>query len=217
MTNWQQLLTESLCNTKKKNTLCSSLSLSGSQSRSTEDFIDSLVGQWVRDTDPLTHVTHPDLSSVDPFDPWPTDSLSALMYTGLAKRLSYSIKGIDTYRIGLTFNNHDVIVGCIRSKHARYFGGPASPSMDFLSYAPRQRAESTYSHLQRWYPHVPSPVIVRVWLRAYAACSDIDVDASDARHAEAWCYPWTHGAKVPENESSRERKFSIWTFRLRSP
>jgi len=58
-------------------------------------------------------------------------------YTGLAKLLSYSIKCIDTYRTGLIFDNHDVRYRWlysvyIRSKHAGYFGGSGSPSMDFL-------------------------------------------------------------------------------------
>jgi len=79
----------------------------------------------------------------------------------------------------------------------------------WTSYVPRQWDVSVYG---RWYPHVPSPIIVRVWPRAYAAGSDIDVDASDARHDEVSCY--IHGTKVIENESSRERKFSIWTLRM---
>ena len=67
---------------------------------------------------------------------------------GLVKRLHYSrpIKG----------RQPKDNIGCIRSKHALYFGGQGSPSTDLLRAKTMGCTVSMYGQLQRWWLHIGS-------------------------------------------------------------
>ena len=70
-------------------TLTKQLILYPSKTIETTSIIDSLVGQWSRI---LTHDPCDPSRSVDPFDPWPTDPLSALVNTCVNLRPTFDVR-----------------------------------------------------------------------------------------------------------------------------